>query len=96
MKQHMEFVSNGNELLKCTICADSFEEERKFVKKSSIFSECPECDFDTKEENLLEKHVTENHPYFQNLQSVILTPKKKICWKNMSQKIIHIFRKSRV
>ena len=23
---------------------------------------CPECDYDTKEENLLKNHVTENHP----------------------------------
>ena len=23
---------------------------------------CPECDYDTKEENLLNNHVTENHP----------------------------------
>ena len=57
------------------------------AKKLSTSSECPECDFDTKQENLLTKHVTENHPYFQNVQSVILTPKKKICWKNMPLKL---------
>ena len=55
-------------------------------KKSSIFSECPECDFDTREENLLEKHVTENHTYFQNVQSVILTLKKKIVEKTCHRK----------
>ena len=26
------------------------------------FLRCPECDFDTKEENSFEKHATENHP----------------------------------
>ena len=31
--------------------------------------ECPECDFDTKQEDSLEKHVKENHTYFQNVQS---------------------------
>ena len=28
---------------------------------SSVFLICPECDYDTKEENLLKNHVTENH-----------------------------------
>ena len=26
------------------------------------FLKCPECDFDTKEDNLFENHATENHP----------------------------------
>ena len=51
----------------------------QIIVHSSIFSECPDCDFDTKEDFFLEKHVTENHPYFQNVQSVILTSKKKDC-----------------
>ena len=71
-----------------------WHQRRKFAgktchRKSSIFSGCPECDFDNKEETLLKKHVTENQQYFQNVQSVILTPKKKIYWKIISQKIIH-------
>ena len=34
------------------------------VKSIQAFSclKCPECDFDTKEENLFEYHATENHP----------------------------------
>jgi hypothetical protein len=31
---------------------------------SSVFLKCPECDFDTKEENLMENHITGNHLYF--------------------------------
>ena len=49
------------------------------AKKLSISSECPVCDFDTKQENLLKKQDAENHPYFQNVLSEILTPKKEIC-----------------
>ena len=30
MKQHIESVHNGNKLLKCTICADSFKQESSF------------------------------------------------------------------
>ena len=30
--------------------------------QSFYFLKCPECDFDTKEENLFENHATENHP----------------------------------
>jgi hypothetical protein len=30
--------------------------------KSFYFLKCPECDFDTREENLFENHATENHP----------------------------------
>ena len=26
------------------------------------FLKCPECDFDTKEDNIFEYHATENHP----------------------------------
>ena len=58
---------------------------------------CPEG-FD-RESNFI-RHIELIHggyiPYFQNVQSVILTPEKKIYSKNMSQKIIHIFRMSRV
>ena len=30
--------------------------------KAFYFLKCPECDFDTKEENSFENHATENHP----------------------------------
>ena len=30
--------------------------------QSFYFLKCPECDFDTKEENSFENHATENHP----------------------------------
>ena len=30
--------------------------------KAFYFLKCPECDFDTKEDNLFENHATENHP----------------------------------
>ena len=34
------------------------------VESIQAFSclKCPECDFDTKEENLFENHAKENHP----------------------------------
>ena len=37
------------------------------------FLKCPECDFDTKEENSFENHATENHPL-----SLVLFGKKSI------------------
>ena len=39
--------------------------------KAFYFLKCPECDFDTKEENSFENHATENHP-----QSFVLFDKK--------------------
>ena len=30
--------------------------------KAFYFLKCPECDFDTKEENSFETHATKNHP----------------------------------
>jgi hypothetical protein len=37
------------------------------------FIKCPECDFDTKEENSFENHATENHPL-----SLVLFDKKSV------------------
>jgi hypothetical protein len=65
-------------------------QRRKFVKNhliedhplSSIFLKSPECDFDTKEDNLLEIHFTENHPLssdhqripIQRIEGIIIGP----------------------
>ena len=62
----------------------------------SIFPKCPECDFDTKEENLMENHFTGNHPF----SSVFLktpecdfdTDEEKLC-KDSQQKRINVIKK---
>ena len=41
--------------------------------KAFYFLKCPECDFDTKEENSFETHATKNHPL-----SLLLFGKKSI------------------
>ena len=41
--------------------------------KAFYFLKCPECDFDTKEENSFETHATKNHPL-----SLVLFGKKSI------------------
>ena len=41
--------------------------------KAFYFLKCPECDFDTKEENSFETHATKNHPL-----SLVLFDKKSI------------------
>ena len=37
------------------------------------YLKCPECDFDTREENSFENHATENHP-----MSLVLFDKKSV------------------
>ena len=61
----------------------------------SIFPKCPECDFDTKEENLMENHFTGNHPFssvFLKCSECDFDTKEENSCKHSQQKRINIIK----